>query len=45
MMDQGKILAEGSLSQLLEKFREGDLIEYAIGLSVGFFLRTKENTL
>ena len=30
MMDQGKILAEGSLSQLLEKFSEGDLIEYAI---------------
>ena len=30
MMDLGKILAEGSLSQLLEKFSEGDLIEYAI---------------
>ena len=30
MMDQGKILAEGSLSQLLEKFSEGDLIEYSI---------------
>ena len=30
MMDQGKILAEGSLSQLLEKFSEGDLIEYTI---------------
>ena len=30
MMDQGKILAEGSLSQLLEKFGEGDLIEYVI---------------
>ena len=30
MMDLGKILAEGSLSQLLEKFSEGDLIEYVI---------------
>ena len=30
MMDQGKILAEGSLSHLLEKFGEGDLIEYVI---------------
>jgi len=28
MMDQGKILAEGSLSQLLDKFGGGDLIEY-----------------
>ena len=30
MMDQGKILAEGSLSHLLDKFGEGDLIEYVI---------------
>ena len=30
MMDQGKILAEGSLNQLLDKFGEGDLIEYVI---------------
>ena len=30
MMDQGKILAEGSLNQLLDKFSEGDLIEYVI---------------
>ena len=30
MMDQGKILAEGSLSHLLDKFGEGDFIEYVI---------------
>ena len=30
MMDQGKILAEGPLNQLLDKFGEGDLIEYVI---------------
>jgi ABC-2 type transport system ATP-binding protein len=30
MMDQGKILAEGSLNHLLDKFGEGDLIEYVI---------------
>ena len=30
MMDQGKIIAEGSLSHLLDKFGEGDLIEYVI---------------
>ena len=30
MMDQGKILAEGSLSHLLDKFGEGDLIDYVI---------------
>ena len=30
MMDHGKILAEGSLSYLLDKFGEGDLIEYVI---------------
>ena len=30
MMDQGKILTEGSLSHLLDKFGEGDLIEYVI---------------
>jgi len=30
MMDQGKILAEGSLNQLLDKFGKGDLIEYVI---------------
>ena len=30
MMDHGKILAEGSLSHLLDKFGEGDLIEYVI---------------
>ena len=30
MMDQGKILAEGSLSHLLDKFGEGDLIEFVI---------------
>jgi len=30
MMDQGKILAEGSLNYLLDKFGEGDLIEYEI---------------
>ena len=30
MMDQGKLLAEGSLSDLLDKFGEGDFIEYII---------------
>ena len=30
MMDQGKLLAEGSLRDLLDKFGEGDLIEYTI---------------
>ena len=30
MMDQGKIIAEGSLNHLLDKFGEGDLIEYGI---------------
>ena len=30
MMDKGKILAEGSLSHLLDKFGEGDLIEFVI---------------
>ncbi|MBC8259602.1 MAG: ABC transporter ATP-binding protein [SAR324 cluster bacterium] len=30
MMNQGEILAEGSLKQLLDKFGEGDLIEYEI---------------
>ncbi|MAJ29735.1 MAG: hypothetical protein CMQ73_00590 [Gammaproteobacteria bacterium] len=30
MMDQGKILAEGSFSDLLKKFGEGDLIDYEI---------------
>ena len=30
MMDQGKILAEGSLSHLLDKFGDGDLIEFVI---------------
>ena len=30
MMDQGKILAEGSLGHLLDKFGEGDFIEYVI---------------
>ena len=30
MMDQGKILADGTLGQLLDKFGEGDLIEYVI---------------
>ena len=30
MMDQGKILAEGSLNHLLDKFGDGDLIEYVI---------------
>ena len=30
MMDQGKLLAEGSLNDLLDKFGEGDLIEYTI---------------
>jgi len=30
MMDQGKILAEGSLSDLLDKFAEGELIEFKI---------------
>ena len=30
MMDQGELLAEGSLSDLLDKFGEGDFIEYII---------------
>ncbi len=30
MMDQGKILAEGSFSDLLNKFGEGDLIDFEI---------------
>ena len=30
MLDQGKILADGTLNQLLDKFGEGDLIEYVI---------------
>ena len=30
MMDQGKLIAEGSLSDLLDKFGEGDFIEYII---------------
>ena len=30
MMDQGKLLAEGSLNDLLDKFGEGDFIEYII---------------
>ena len=30
MMDQGEILADGTLAQLLDKFGEGDLIEYVI---------------
>ena len=30
MMDQGKLLAEGSLRDLLDKFGEGDFIEYTI---------------
>ena len=30
IMDQGKLLAEGSLSDLLDKFGEGDFIEYSI---------------
>ena len=30
MMDQGKILADGTLDQLLDRFGEGDLIEYVI---------------
>ena len=28
MMDQGQILAEGTLAQLLDQFGEGDLIEF-----------------
>ena len=54
MMDQGKILAEGSLSHLLDKFGEGDLIEYVIEgafptekaeqLSGAFSCRWDENT-
>ena len=54
MMDQGKILAEGSLSHLLDKFGEGDLIEYVIEcafptekaeqLSGEFSCRWDENT-
>ena len=42
MMDQGKILAEGSLSYLLDKFGEGDLIEYVID---GFFPTKKAKEL
>ena len=42
MMDQGKILAEGSLSHLLDKFGEGDLIEYVIE---GAFLTEKAEHL
>ena len=30
MLDQGKILADGTLNQLLDKFGDGDLIEYVI---------------
>ena len=30
MLDQGKILADGTLNELLDKFGEGDLIEYVI---------------
>ena len=30
MMDQGEILADGTLAQLLDKYGEGDLIEYVI---------------
>ena len=30
MMDQGKLIAEGGLSDLLDKFGEGDFIEYII---------------
>ncbi len=30
MLDQGQILAEGSLAQLLDQFGEGDLIEFSV---------------
>ncbi len=42
MLDQGKILADGTLNQLLDKFGEGDLIEYVIK---GTYSSEKANAL